>query len=199
MTLGSIGVVYGDIGTSPLYALRVAPWRRRAAARRRRANPSFGVLSLIFWALILVVTVKYVFILLRADNNGEGGTLALMALAHRALAVKVLAIILARHHRGRAVLWRCHDHPCAVGAVGGRGLGVAAPGLETYVVPLTVVILRPVRRPVEGHGKVAAFFGPYHALVHRHRARRLVHIAENPGVLRAFNPTYGLAFCAATA
>jgi len=86
--LGSIGVVYGDIGTSPLYAFResvLAATGHNAAAREEAI---LGILSLIIWALLLIVTVKYVVILLRADNNGEGGTLALMALASRALGGK---------------------------------------------------------------------------------------------------------------
>ena len=83
LTLGSIGVVYGDIGTSPLYALRESVLRRGGSQCGGRAKRSIlGILSLIIWALILIVTVKYVIILLRADNNGEGGTLALMALAN---------------------------------------------------------------------------------------------------------------------
>ncbi len=91
---GSIGVVYGDIGTSPLYALA-----RRGARGRRRThgavtqNSVLGVLSLIFWSLIVVVTLKYVLILLRADNNGEGGTLALTALAFRALGKRTPLVI----------------------------------------------------------------------------------------------------------
>src|SRR6266545_3141662 len=80
LTLGSVGVVYGDIGTSPLYAFRVAAVAAAGAAPVSR-EIVVGVLSLIFWALIVVVTCKYVLILLRADNNGEGGTLSLMALA----------------------------------------------------------------------------------------------------------------------
>src|ERR1700754_3609258 len=84
LTLGSIGVVYGDIGTSPLYALREAV---NAASAGGTATPQavLGVVSAILWTLIMVVTLKYVVILLRADNNGEGGTLALMALAQRAV------------------------------------------------------------------------------------------------------------------
>jgi len=84
LTLGSIGVVYGDIGTSPLYAFREAIVAATGGGEVTRAAV-FGVLSLIFWALIVIVTLKYVLILLRADNNGEGGTLTLMALAQRAL------------------------------------------------------------------------------------------------------------------
>jgi KUP system potassium uptake protein len=83
--LGSIGVVYGDIGTSPLYAMREAVTAAAGHGNAATEEVVLGILSLIIWALILVVTIKYVIILLRADNNGEGGTLALMALAHRTL------------------------------------------------------------------------------------------------------------------
>ena len=85
LALGSIGVVYGDIGTSPLYALREAVLAATGSGNPAGEAVVFGILSLIIWALLLVVTAKYVLILLRADNNGEGGTLALMALASRAL------------------------------------------------------------------------------------------------------------------
>src|SRR5258708_19049057 len=85
LTLGSIGVVYGDIGTSPLYALREAVTAATGMDGSMTREAVLGVLSLILWALIIVVTLKYVLILLRADNRGEGGTLALMALAHGAL------------------------------------------------------------------------------------------------------------------
>src|ERR1700749_706024 len=85
LMLGSIGVVYGDIGTSPLYALREAVIAAGGTTGAVTPQAVLGVLSLIFWALIIVVTLKYVLILLRADNNGEGGTLTLMALAQRAL------------------------------------------------------------------------------------------------------------------
>src|SRR5947209_17629242 len=85
LTLGSIGVVYGDIGTSPLYALREAVTAAVGSDGPITREAVLGVLSLILWSLIVVVTLKYVLILLRADNNGEGGTLALMAQAQRAL------------------------------------------------------------------------------------------------------------------
>ena len=120
LALGSIGVVYGDIGTSPLYAVRELVW----AAVGKNAPASepvvLGILSLIIWALLLVVTAKYVLILLRADNKGEGGTLALMALASRALAGRAGAGDPARHHQRRVVLRRRHHHAGAVGAVGDR-------------------------------------------------------------------------------
>src|SRR5262249_23522814 len=85
LTLGAIGVVYGDIGTSPLYAVRESVLATVGANEPASEAAVFGILSLIIWSLILIVTIKYVTILLRADNNGEGGTLALMALANRAL------------------------------------------------------------------------------------------------------------------
>src|SRR6516165_662066 len=88
LTLGSIGVVYGDIGTSPLYAFRESVVAAVGPGNPANETVVLGILSLIIWALILIVTVKYVVILLRADNNGEGGTLALMALAHRAVGAR---------------------------------------------------------------------------------------------------------------
>src|SRR5438132_13996832 len=94
LTIGSIGVVYGDIGTSPLYALREAVNAAVGPEGTVTREAVFGVLSLILWALIVVVTLKYILILLRADNNGEGGTLALMALAQRALGRGAGAIVL---------------------------------------------------------------------------------------------------------
>ena len=84
LTLGSVGVVYGDIGTSPLYAFRVAVLAAAESGPVTR-DTVLGVLSLIVWALVIVVTIKYVLVLLRSDNNGEGGTLSLTALATRAL------------------------------------------------------------------------------------------------------------------
>ena len=108
MTLGSVGIVYGDIGTSPLYAFREAATAAAASGPVTR-EIVLGVLSMILWALILVVTVKYVLILLRADNNGEGGTLSLMALAFRAVGrrapfVMILGIIGAAMFLGDSVI-----------------------------------------------------------------------------------------------
>src|SRR5436189_6463093 len=94
LMLGSIGVVYGDIGTSPLYALREAVVAATGTATEATPQAVLGVLSLILWALIIVVTLKYVVILLRADNNGEGGTLVLMALAQAALSRHAAVMVL---------------------------------------------------------------------------------------------------------
>src|SRR3954451_5828284 len=94
LLLGSIGVVYGDIGTSPLYALREAIVAAGGSEGAITSQGVLGVLSLILWALIVVVTLKYVLILLRADNHGEGGTLALMALAQRSVGPRTGVIVL---------------------------------------------------------------------------------------------------------
>src|SRR5690348_4026007 len=94
LALGSIGVVYGDIGTSPLYAMRESIWAAVGHDKPATEPVVLGILSLIIWALLLVVTAKYVLILLRADNKGEGGTLALMALASRALSGRAATVIL---------------------------------------------------------------------------------------------------------
>src|SRR5262245_36152959 len=152
LTFGSIGVVYGDIGTSPLYAVRESVLAARGASETASAEIILGILSLIIWALILVVTVKYVLLLLRADNEGEGGTLALMALAKRAvggrsLLVLSLGIIGAALFYGDAMLTPAVSVLSAV-----EGLPVAAPGLHFYVVPLTVLILVALLA-VQSHGR----------------------------------------------
>ena len=155
-----------------------------------------GILSLIIWALILIVTVKYVIILLRADNNGEGGTLALMALANRTLGGKsalivVLGMISAALFYGDAMITPALSVLSAV-----EGLEVVAPALARYVVPLSVLILFALFL-VQSHGtaRVASFFGPitlvwFFALA----AAGLYHVALNPSVLAAFNPLHGVSF-----
>ncbi len=198
LVIGSIGVVYGDIGTSPLYAFREAT----LAATGRVGHPGetavFGVLSLIVWSLILVVTLKYVVILIRADNNGEGGTLALMALAQRAFKglnsfVFLLGVTAAALFYGDAVITPALSVLSAV-----EGLKVAAPSLDRFVLPLTVVILV-VLFLVQSRGtaRVAAFFGPvtvvwFVAIA----ALGLAEIVANPRVLIAVNPLFGLSFLA---
>jgi KUP system potassium uptake protein len=131
LTLGSVGVVYGDIGTSPLYAFRVAV---KAAAESGPVTRDLvlGVLSLVLWALVIVVTVKYVLVLLRCDNNGEGGTLSLTALATRALGRRsyllLLGVIGAAMFRGDSVITPAISVLSAV-----EGLELATPALHHYV------------------------------------------------------------------
>src|SRR5881227_2522491 len=140
LALGSLGVVYGDIGTSPLYAFRVAVTAALESGPVRR-DIVLGVLSLILWSLIVVVAIKYVLLLLRADNNGEGGTLSLTALATRARGrrtalVFLLGVIGASMFLGDSVITPAISVLSAV-----EGLKLATPAFDHYVVPLTIVVL----------------------------------------------------------
>jgi KUP system potassium uptake protein len=200
LALGSIGVVYGDIGTSPLYALREAVVAATSAHQEDLARGVvLGVVSLILWALIVVVTLKYVLILLRADNNGEGGTLTLMALASRAVGraskaagvVALLGIISAALFYGDALITPALSVLSAI-----EGIDVATPALHAYVVPLTVVILLLLFAfQSRGTAKVAALFGPITSIWFVAIAiPGLIWIVEDPGVLWALNPAQGIAF-----
>jgi KUP system potassium uptake protein len=196
LTIGSIGVVYGDIGTSPLYAFRESVLAATSGGGAANEPVVLGILSLILWSLVLVVTIKYVIILLRADNNGEGGTLALMALASRALGrvsgvVILLGIISGALFYGDAIITPALSVLSAV-----EGLKVATPAFDPYVVPITVVILV-VLFAVQSRGtaKVAAFFGPVMMLWFAAIAvAGAWHIGENVSVLHAINPWYGIHF-----
>src|SRR5688572_17559380 len=197
MALGSVGIVYGDIGTSPLYAFREAATAAAASGPVTR-EIVLGVLSMILWALILVVTLKYVLILLRADNNGEGGTLSLMALAFRAMGrrapfVMVLGVIGAAMFLGDSVITPAISVLSAV-----EGLKLIWPSSDNYVAAIAVVILIglfAVQR--RGTAKVAAFFGPimtiWFLVV---AAAGLLHIADDPSVFLAINPYYAVTFLA---
>jgi KUP system potassium uptake protein len=195
LTLGSIGVVFGDIGTSPLYAFR------EAVAGAAHGQPItrvivLGVLSLILWALFIVVTAKYVLLLLRADNNGEGGTLSLMALGQRALGRRswpllALGVVGASMFIGDSMITPAISVLSAV-----EGLKLAAPALEHYVVPLTVFILV-VLFAVQSGGtaRVASAFGPVMVVWFSVIAvMGLIHISDDPSVLAAINPWYALDF-----
>jgi len=161
LTLGSIGVVYGDIGTSPLYALREAVVAAVGSEGAPNRAAVLGVLSLILWALIVVVTLKYVVILLRADNKGEGGTLALMALAQRAIGknagtIVLLGIISGALFYGDAVITPALSVLSAI-----EGIKIVTPSFDPYVVPLTVVILIVLfAAQSRGTASVATLFGP---------------------------------------
>jgi KUP system potassium uptake protein len=197
LTFGSIGVVYGDIGTSPLYALREAVL---AASEGGAVTPGavFGMLSLIFWSLIIVVTLKYVLILLRADNNGEGGTLALTALAFRALGKRTplvigLGMVGASMFYGSTLITPALSVLSAV-----EGLTVATAAFGPYVLPVTVIILVALFS-VQSHGtaRVSAFFAPITCLWFLAIAVvGAVEIVANPSVLAALNPVYGIRFLA---
>src|SRR5271163_1240914 len=193
LALGSIGVVYGDIGTSPLYALREAMRAAAGPEHELTRGTVLGVVSLILWALFIIVTLKYVVILLRADNNGEGGTLTLMALATRAVGraskaatlVTLLGIVSAALFYGDAVITPALSVLSAV-----EGLDVATPAFDAYVVPVTVVILIVLFAfQSRGTAKVAALFGPIMLIWFVAIAiPGLIWIARDPGILWALNP-----------
>src|ERR1700675_527126 len=196
LMIGSIGVVYGDIGTSPLYALREAVI---AASRPRGlANPQavLGVVSLLLWALLIVVTLKYVLSLLRADNHGEGGTLALMALAQRAVtygggAIVLLGIVSGALFYGDAVITPALSVLSAI-----EGIKLVTDSFEPYVVPLTVLILF-VLFAVQSRGtaRVAAFFGPVMCIWFAVIAiAAITPIMRHPEILYALDPLYAVSF-----
>jgi KUP system potassium uptake protein len=196
LTVGSIGVVYGDIGTSPLYALREAVTAAGGPGGTATAQAVLGVLSLILWALIIVVTLKYVLILLRADNNGEGGTLALMALAQRGVAhgagaIVLLGIISGALFYGDAVITPALSVLSAI-----EGIKLVTAALDPYVVPLTVIILLALFAvQSRGTARVASFFGPIMCVWFGVIAIAAIEpIWRQPEVLLALNPFYAVSF-----
>ena len=195
LALGSVGVVYGDIGTSPLYAFREAAM---AASHQQGVTRAvvLGVLSLIVWALIITVTLKYVLLLLRADNNGEGGTLSLTALASRALGrrtafVFIVGVIGAAMFLGDSVITPAISVLSAV-----EGLKLASPAFSDAVAPLAVGILIALfAAQSRGTAKVAALFGPIMVVWFVAIAiAGAMHIRDDPHVLFALNPLYGIEF-----
>src|SRR5689334_23469940 len=196
LTLGSIGVVYGDIGTSPLYALREAVVAASGNAGLATTPAVLGVLSLILWALIIVVTLKYVVILLRADNHGEGGTLALMALAQRALssgagAVVLLGIVSGALFYGDAVITPALSVLSAI-----EGIKLVTEAFDHYVVPITVIILVALFAvQSRGTARVASMFGPIMCLWFAVIAIAAIpQIMRHPEVLLALNPLHAVSF-----
>ena len=195
LTVGCIGVVYGDIGTSPLYAFRETV-KAASAGGPVTEDVIIGVLSLILWTLTLVVTIKYIVILLRADNNGEGGTLTLVALAQRAAGRRGYPILLlgaagAGLFYGDAVITPAISVLSAV-----EGLTVTTRAFEPYVVPTTVgILLLLFSVQSRGTAAVATFFGPvmvvwFLLLI----GTGLLHITDHPAVFTAINPLHGVRF-----
>ena len=194
LTMGAIGVVYGDIGTSPLYAMREA--LRPVAHDGLERSEVLGVISVLIWTLMIIVTIKYVMFLLRADNQGEGGILALYtltraAIGRRSYGVLALGIAGAALFMGDAVITPAVSVLSAV-----EGIELVAPAFAEFVMPVTIGILLGLF-VVQKHGTnaIAVAFGPIMTLwfltMGLMGARQL---AIDPGVLAAFNPVYGVAF-----
>lgn len=199
ITIAAIGVVYGDIGTSPLYAMREC-FSGSYAVLPTRDNV-LGILSLIFWSLIIVISIKYIIFVMRADNRGEGGILALMALAlhhfggtdrqrHRLIMMGLFGATL---FYGDGVITPAISVLSAV-----EGLHLATPVLTPYVIPITVLILVGLFA-LQSHGtaRVGAFFGPVMLLWFAILALLgLINMMKAPQVLAAFDPEYAMRFFA---
>jgi KUP system potassium uptake protein len=191
--LGALGIVYGDIGTSPLYAVKQSINSMGAITP---ANV-YGVLSLIAWALILVVTLKYVAVIMRIDNRGEGGILALTALALRASSRKpwIRRWILWAGLLGASLFYGDGVITPAISVLSAvEGLKVATPFFDPYVIPITLallVVLFAVQR--RGTALVGGMFGPVMVVWFVVIGLMGAHeILQQPGILRAFNPLYGI-------
>ena len=196
LTLGAIGVVYGDIGTSPFYALKQVFANGHVPLAPENI---YGVLSLVFWTLTVVVSIKYVVPILRADNHGEGGLIAMLALASQA--VKERPVLRRRllfiGIFGTAIFFGDGAITPAISVLGAvEGLTAAAPAPHTWVVPITLVVLTALF-VFQRHGteRVGKLFGPVMAVWFVVLAALgLAHIGDNPSILKALSPHYALAF-----
>ncbi len=198
LMMAALGIVFGDIGTSPLYALQTVFSIDNHAVRATQSDV-YGVISMMFWSATLIVSVKYVGVLMRADNNGEGGVMALTALVRRLYSARarnvgvlvVVGILGVSLFYGDSLITPAISVLSAV-----EGVRVAAPALAQVVVPVAAVILT-VLFAVQrfGTGRVGALFGPVMLLWFSVLAvAGLARVVEYPGVLRGLSPSYGLLF-----
>lgn len=194
LMLGSIGVVYGDIGTSPLYAFREA--LRPVSHDGVTQAEIIGIISLMIWTLTIIVTIKYVLFLLRADNDGEGGTLSLLAMlmktagGNRAILI-IFGLIGAALFLGDAMITPALSVLSAV-----EGLKLVTPALDSAVLPIAIVILIALFAiQSQGTHLVARFFGPITAVWFLAMgAAGIAHISDDYSILNAFNPVYAVSF-----
>ncbi|GJJ02595.1 putative potassium transport system protein kup [Duganella rhizosphaerae] len=198
MTLAAVGIVYGDIGTSPLYTLKTI-FDPEHGLILNEGN-LLGIISLIFWGLTTIVSLKYVSLVLRADNRGEGGIMALMALALNSVSKKapnwhyplmLLGVIGATMFYGDSVITPAISVLSAI-----EGLEVATPGLEQYIVPLTIIVLVTLYA-VQRHGTagIGRWFGPVMVVWFAALAvMGLINIVQAPQILWALNPLHALRF-----
>ncbi|WP_332698208.1 potassium transporter Kup [Bosea sp. (in: a-proteobacteria)] len=210
LALGALGVVFGDIGTSPLYALRetilaatgAASGGHGGSAEVTLAGPLpreviLGVLSLILWSLVCVVTLKYVVLLLRADNNGEGGTLTLVALAQRALGRTRGGVVLFLGMAGAALFYGDAVITPAISVLSAiEGIKLVTPVLDDYVVTIaSAIMIALFLVQSRGTAKVAIFFGPVMTIWFLTLGGLgIYHISDDIGVLASINPYHGLRF-----
>ena len=196
LTLGAIGVVYGDIGTSVLYAMKEVFGSGHVPFTRENI---FGILSIFFWTLTVIVSIKYVVLVLRADNHGEGGLVAMLALASQAVKdnPRLRKVLLLVGIFGTCLFYGDGVITPAISVLSAvEGLEVISPGFKKYVIPLTLIILFCLfwvqKRGTAGIGK---FFGPITVVWFVVIAMLGVsHIVHNPAILWAISPTYAIGF-----
>ena len=201
LALGAIGVVYGDIGTSPLYAMKeVFVGHHPLTVDRLHI---FGVVSLIFWSLMLIVTLKYVLIILRADNNGEGGSLALLALIQRRTQAKgkrwgtglvILGVLATALFFGDCMITPAISVLSAV-----EGLATVEQGFDGFVLPIAIsIIVALFYLQSVGTARVGRLFGPIMLVYFLVLAGLgLMHVVQQPHILQALNPVWAFRFAAA--
>ena len=196
MTLSALGVVYGDIGTSPLYTLQLIFEGGRVPVT---TDNVLGVLSMIFWTMTIIVSIKYVLLILRADNHGEGGLIAMLALATAAVRDRppLYRVLMVVGLFGTAIFYGDGVITPAITVLGAvEGLGVIAPALHDWVMPVSVAVIAALFALQRlGTGSIGKAFGPitlvwFIALV----ALGIPHILEQPQVLQALNPAMALNF-----
>jgi len=191
LTVAALGVVYGDIGTSPLYTVKQCFAQGVGVAEAR----VFGVLSMIVWALTIVVTLKYVIVLMRADNRGQGGILALTVLAIRAAGARRTRWMLWAGLFGLALFFGDGVLTPSISVLSAvEGLKVATPALEPFILPLTLGLLIGLfLLQRHGTGRVGGFFGPIIIVwFSTIGLLGLTEIARNPTILRAIDPLYAI-------
>lgn len=194
LSLSALGVVYGDIGTSPLYALRIC-FHGEGALKPDPANV-LGVLSLIFWSLILVISIKYLLLILRADNHGEGGILALMELVLPSRG-RSRGVILVMGLFGATLLYGDGTITPAISVLSAvEGLQIATPVFRPYIVPITLIILFVLFLfQSKGTGNVGLLFGPVMVLWFLVIGiSGAFSIAGNPAVFAAISPSHAIRF-----
>jgi KUP system potassium uptake protein len=201
LTLGALGVVFGDIGTSPLYALQTVFTADRHAVHTSSADV-YGVISLVFWSITMVVSVKYVTFIMRADNDGEGGIMALTALVQRARVSSAMAklLLVTLGILGASLFYGDGAITPAISVLSAvEGVKVAVPSLHSMVLPIAVGVLTALFA-IQRYGTklVGNLFGPVMALWFGVLGLTgIVEIAQHPAVLRALSPSYGASFISA--
>jgi KUP system potassium uptake protein len=197
LALAALGIVYGDIGTSPLYALKEV----FAGAHPVPITPAniSGILSLVFWSLMIVVSIKYVAFIMRADNRGEGGIMALMALALRQVEGRSKAAIVFAGIVGAALFYGDGVITPAISVLSAvEGLEVATPALKAYVLPITIgVLIALFAFQRKGTAGIGALFGPVMVLWFGALALLgILNILNEPSVVKSLNPAYAFTFLA---